>query len=532
VLSKLFERRGSPENPQTSLANPDTWLYAALGAQYSSAGVAVSEQSAMGLTAVFACINILSSAIGQLPCNLYRTSGGIKELDKSNPTFKLLRYEPNSEMTAFTFFQTMQAAAAGWGNAYALINWRRNGYPGELLPLSSATTAPRRVDGQLVYDIDRNGRRVTVLAKDIIHVKSMSYDGIIGLSPIRTQRELVGAGLAQQTFVNQFYANGATPSGALTFPGKIMDTEKLRNEWQLAHTGENRSKVAVLENGMKYEQISIDPVDAQYVDSTKMNATQVASIFRVPPHMINVLDRATWGNVESLGLEFVVHTLGSWFIAWQQELERKLFSPRERFGLEIRFDPRALMKGDHKSRAMYYKSGVVDGWMTRNEVRALEDMNPLEGLDEPLQPLNMMGVEDADDIAEATAEALEIANNAADAASDSESDPSADPEDLADSAARAAFNAVVTRLYLQEKRWMHEVLAGDWANVEPRRKIIEKYKEVSDHLVAMFGCNESKAQAFAKRRVFALVTLSTVKSAQDWINDAVSRKAEIEESFR
>jgi HK97 family phage portal protein len=518
VFSKLFERRASPENPKTSLADPDKWLYQALGGMPSSSGMAVSEQSAMGLTSVYACINILASALGQLPCNLYRERQNEKQIEKAHPVYDILRKNPNPDMTAFTFFQTMQASAAGWGNSYALILSRRNGSVGELWPLASATTTPKRVNGELVYEFERNGKRSSAPASEILHIKGLSGDGLVGWSPIKTQRELIGAGLAQQRFSGGFYANGATPSGVLSFPGKVQDSNKLREEWQASQTGENRGKVAVLEQGMKYEQISIDPVDADYVETSKMTAVQVASIFRVPPHMINVLDRATWGNVESLGLEFVVHTLGAWFIAWQQELERKLLTPREQAQLSIRFDPRALMRGDHKSRALYYKSAVNDGWMTRNEVRALEDLNPLEGLDKPLQPMNMIGANDPRPDLEPK-------------------DPDDDDEngdEQKDEAARAAFTAQVEKLYLREKEKLTLLLKRSH-HVSPEyfmQQVNQIYVSDARHIATMFGCKTDVSLRFKDRRVFALSGLFTIKSVQDWLDDEVSRRAEIEECFR
>jgi hypothetical protein len=221
------------------------------------------------------------------------------------------------------------------------------------------------------------------------------------MSPIELARENLGMALAAQDYGARFFANDAKPTGGwIEFPGSFKDSEAkkvFRESYQQAQSGANRGKVLVLENGMKFHEVGVTNKDAQFLELRKFQITDVARLFRVPPHMIGDLDRATFSNIEQQSLEFVMHTMTPWAERWEASIESELLLEGD--DIEVEFDFANLMRGDAASRASYYQSGIQNGWLTRNEARIAENLNPLEGLDEPLRPLNMVEESTAEDVA-------------------------------------------------------------------------------------------------------------------------------------
>ena len=212
------------------------------------------------------------------------------------------------------------------------------------------------------------------------------------MSPIELARENFGVALAAQSYGARFFANDAKPTGGwVEYPGSFKDKnakDVFRESFQAAQSGANRGKLLVLENGMKYHEVGVTNKDAQFLELRKFQITDVARVFRVPPHMIADLDRATFSNIEQQSLDFIMSTMTPWAERWEAAIEADLLFDEE--GLEVEFDFANLMRGDRAARAAYYHSGILDGWLTRNEARVAENMNPLDGLDEPLRPLNMV----------------------------------------------------------------------------------------------------------------------------------------------
>jgi hypothetical protein len=222
----------------------------------------------------------------------------------------------------------------------------------------------------------------------------------MGISPIELARENLGTALAAQGYGARFFANDAKPTGGwIEFPGSFKDSEAkkvFRESYQQAQSGSNRGKVLVLENGMKFHEVGVTNKDAQFLELRKFQITDVARLFRVPPHMIADLDRATFSNIEQQSLEFVMHTMTPWAERWEASIQSELLLESD--DIEIEFDFANLMRGDASSRSSYYQSGIQNGWLTRNEARIAENLNPIDGLDQPLRPLNMVEEDVAEDL--------------------------------------------------------------------------------------------------------------------------------------
>ena len=377
----------------------------------STSGKNVNERSAMQMTAVYACVRILSEAVAGLPLHLYRyNSEGGKEKAMDHPLYGLLHDEPNPEMTSFVFRETLMTHLLLWGNAYAQII--RNG-KGEILALYPLMPNRMQVDrnekGQLVYTYtrskdDANAKDcspVVLRPDDVLHIPGLGFDGLVGYSPIAMAKNAIGMAIACEEFGAKFFANGASPSGVLEHPGILKDPDKVRNSWNAAYGGSsNAHKVAVLEEGMKYTPISISPNEAQFLETRKFQINEIARIFRVPPHMVGDLDKSSFSNIEQQSLEFVKYTLDPWVIRWEQSLSRALFSKDEKRTLFFKFNVEGLLRGDYQSRMNGYAVGRQNGWMSANDIRELENLDriPAEaGGDLYLVNGNMLPLEKAGD---------------------------------------------------------------------------------------------------------------------------------------
>jgi HK97 family phage portal protein len=310
----------------------------------------------------------------------------------------------------------LQGHLALRGNAYNQIITNAKGEVVELMPLH-----PDRIrlellpSGEYRYRFtDRFGTESILPRGEVWHLRGLSSDGLMGMSPIELARENLGMALAAQDYGARFFANDAKPTGGwIEFPGSFKDSEAkkvFRESYQQAQSGANRGKVLVLENGMKFHEVGVTNKDAQFLELRKFQITDVARLFRVPPHMIGDLDRATFSNIEQQSLEFVMHTMTPWAERWEASIESELLLEGD--DIEVEFDFANLMRGDAASRASYYQSGIQNGWLTRNEARIAENLNPLEGLDEPLRPLNMVEESTAEDVALDTEQAEEPAQEA------------------------------------------------------------------------------------------------------------------------
>ena len=355
----------------------------------TTSGKPVNERTAMQTTAVYACVRILAEAVASLPLHVYEyQDDGGKKLVHDHPLYYLLHDEPNPEMTSFVFRETLMSHLLIWGNAYAQIIRDGAGRVLGLYPLLPDKMDVQRDDkGNIYYVYSRNSDEnpmfkeygnIKLKAEDVLHIPGLGFDGLIGYSPIAMAKNAVGMTLACEEYGASFFANGANPGGVLEHPGVLKDPSKVRESWNSVYRGVNNAhKIAVLEEGMKYQQIGIPPEEAQFLETRKFQINEIARLYRIPPHMVGDLDKSSFSNIEQQSLEFVKYTLDPWVIRWEQSLQRSLLLPGEKGRYFIKLNVDGLLRGDYQSRMNGYAVGRQNGWFSANDIREMENMNPI-----------------------------------------------------------------------------------------------------------------------------------------------------------
>lgn len=379
IFSRIFKSRGSPKN---SLPGDGYRPYVGR----TTSGNSVTQRSSMQLTAVYACVRVLSEGVASLPLVTYKEKkDGTKVRAVDHPLYYLLHDEPNPEMTSFSFRETLMMHLLLYGNAFAQII--RNG-KGDVVALYPLMPDRMKVDrdehGHIYYEYMKQQDEAatmktgTVILKpeDVLHIPGLGFDGLVGYSPIAMAKNAIGMASACEEYGASFFANGASPGAVLEHPGVLKDPEKVRTAWQEAYGGPHKAnRVAVLEEGMKFTPISINPQEAQFLETRKFQIEEIARIFRVPLHLIGDLDHATFSNIEEQSLEYVQYTLQPWLIRWEQAIQRSLFTPEEKKTMFCRFNVDGLLRGNYQSRMQGYSIGIANGFMSVNDVRALEQMD-------------------------------------------------------------------------------------------------------------------------------------------------------------
>ena len=385
IFSGLFKSRDKPQD-RTSGSNYAFFMGG------TTSGKAVTERSAMQMTAVYSCVRILSEAVAGLPLHLYKyTDSGGKAMALDHSLYRLLHDEPNPEMSSFVFRETLMTHLLLWGNAYAQII--RNGkneivalYP--LMP--NKMSVDRDENGRLYYTYYRGSDEaiknkefaVTLQPSDVLHIPGLGFDGLVGYSPIAMAKNAIGMAIACEEYGAKFFANGAAPGGVLEHPGTIKDPQRVRESWQSTFGGSgNANKIAVLEEGMKYTPIGISPEQAQFLETRKFQINEIARIFRVPPHMVGDLEKSSFSNIEQQSLEFVKYTLDPWVIRWEQSIQRSLLNSEEKKKYFAKFNVEGLLRGDYQSRMNGYAIGRQNGWMSANDIRELENLDRIPAED-------------------------------------------------------------------------------------------------------------------------------------------------------
>ena len=379
LFSNIFKARDKPKDRTT-------------GSNYSfffggtTSGKPVNEHTAMQMTAVYSCVRILAEAVAGLPLHLYKyTDSGGKEKALSHPLYFLLHDEPNPEMSSFVFRETLMTHLLLWGNAYAQIIRNGKGEVIALYPLMpNRMSVDRDSSGALYYTYTKysdeaptmKGMTVTLRPSDVFHIPGLGFDGLVGYSPIAMAKNAIGMAIACEEYGAKFFANGAAPGGVLEHPGTIKDPQKVRDSWNAAYQGSSNShRVAVLEEGMKYQSIGISPEQAQFLETRKFQINEIARIFRVPPHMVGDLEKSSFSNIEQQSLEFVKYTLDPWVIRWEQAISRSLLRPDEKKLYFAKFNLDGLLRGDYVSRMNGYATARQNGWMSANDIRELENLD-------------------------------------------------------------------------------------------------------------------------------------------------------------
>jgi HK97 family phage portal protein len=374
----------------------EEWARLQSGGVMAHTGVVVSPDSAMRYTTVMICVRVLAESVASLPCILYkRRADGGKDRASDHPLYNVLHNQANAWNTAFEYAEGTMGNLAMRGNGFALVERNSKGQTIGLIPLHPDPVEIKQArDWSPIYTVTLpDNTRKTLRPSEIHHIRGPFPKGYVGQSMISLARESIGLGLAAERFGANLYANGVKPSGVLEHPGRLGEVavNNLRDSFSGKYAGlENSSKPLVLEEGMKWTALSIDPTDAQFIETRKFQRSEIAGVFRVPAHLVNDLEKATFSNIEHSTLDFIIHSLRPWLVRWEQAINRDLLSDKDRKdGYYAEFLIDGLLRGDFKTRMEGYGLQIQNGIASPNEIRSRENLNPRDGGDEFWKPANM-----------------------------------------------------------------------------------------------------------------------------------------------
>ena len=370
ILSSLFKSRASPKN--SFWQNTHAFFFGP-----TPSGKTVNERTAMTTSAVYACVRVLAETIASLPLHVYQRTERGKEKAMDHNLYYLLHDEPNPEMTSFVFRETLMGHLLLWGNAYAQIIRDGRGKVIGLYPLlPNRMEVSRTEKGELYYRYQKEGREYLLRREEVLHIPGLSFDGLVGYSPIAMAKNSIGMALATEEYGSKLFANDARPSVVLEHPGILKDPAKIRDSWNKIYRGsENAHKVAVLEEGMQVKTLSMPPEQAQFLETRKFQIEEICRIFRVPPHLVANLERATFSNIESQSISFIDNTIVPWVARFEQAMQKALFFGGEKQQYLVKFNLNGRLRGDAQSRAAFYQTMRQNGIMSANDIRELESMN-------------------------------------------------------------------------------------------------------------------------------------------------------------
>lgn len=379
----MIAERRSIENPSTSLSHADEWLYEAFGAEKSQSGVRVNAETALRYAPWWRGITLVSNSVAKLPLYVYKRNGENKAVDDRHPAYGLLRFRCNQElMSARTFKQTIQAHAMSYGNGYAWI--RRNGdaAPQELIILNPFDVVPYRENGRLWYAVKVGDSYRRENPANVLHIRGLSPDGLVGYSVYQKARESLGEGMAAQNYGARFFRNSARPSVVIEVPGNLnadAQNEFIR-QWASMHSGiENSHRTAILTNGAKVNPFSVNPEQAQFYELRKLNLVDIANWIGVPVHMVGGEGRTAYASLEQENQSYLDNTLDPWLVCWEDECREKLLTEREKSQDThiVEFVRQALVRADIVARYTAYNIAIRGGWMNPDMVLAKENENPI-----------------------------------------------------------------------------------------------------------------------------------------------------------
>jgi HK97 family phage portal protein len=360
---------------------------------YPNANVMDTER-ALTLTAVWCAIRLLSESVSSLPISVFtRKPNGDKIEDTKNPIYNLVKFKPNSYQNKITFFEFIMLSICTDGNAYARIIRNNAGRPVELICLDPDNVEVVIKDYELFYQVNENG---VYDASDILHFKTITDDGVTGLSPIDQCAKALNWGVSLEEFGSTFFSNGAKPSSILQTDRALSDTalQRLKTSFNNNYGKlRNSNSTIVLEEGLTFKPISISPEQAQFLSSRQFSIEEVARIFNVPPHLLKDLSKSSFNNIEMQSQEFVTYTLMPYITRIEQEMNLKLFRTNELGKTFVEFNVNGLLRGDVKSRTESYKTAITNGYMSINEVRRKENLNGIKGGDKYFMQMNMTTID-------------------------------------------------------------------------------------------------------------------------------------------
>ena len=353
----------------------------------TNSGERVDEKSALQIATVYACVRLLAETVASLPLHLYKYTdkGDGKERAMDHPLYKILYRQPNPEMTSFSFRETLMTHLLLYGNAYSqIVRDGKNGILGLYPLLPENVEIDRAENGDLVYTYHaytdekpgEHDKDIVFRREEILHIPGLGFNGLVGFSPIAMMKNSLGTTLAVERYGSAFFKNGAQPAGVLEHPGVLKDPQKIRDNWMNAYGGAgNAHRVAVLEEGMAYKPISLPPEDSQFLSTREFGVEEICRIFRVPPHMVQDLKRATFNNIEHQSIDFVMHTIMPWLVRIEQAIVKDVLIEEEQDTYFPKFNVDGLMRGDYKSRMDGYAVGFSNGFLSPNDIRRLENMD-------------------------------------------------------------------------------------------------------------------------------------------------------------
>lgn len=388
IFDKLFSTR-SLENPAVPLSAESAYEEI-FGMQPTKS---VSPDLAMKLSAVYACVYVLSSSVAQLPLHVKCKSGDKVETVKDHPAYYLLHDSPNDWQTSYKLREYAQSSVLLYGNSYIHIVRNKNGEVVSLESLEPWKVQLLKNGSRYVYAYYGDDKTMSMSPDDILHIKSLGPSIKTGKSVIQTHAETIGLGLDARKFASGFFGGNARPAGILSVKTPLNSNawENFKKMWQTAQEKlrSEENKTILLPAELDYKALTVSPVDTELLSMMKLNRSEIAGIFNVPAHMINDLEKATFSNISEQTIQFIRFSVMPWVVNWEQELNRKIFTEAERkAGYFVKFNLAGIMRGTAGERAMFYHAAITDGWMSRNEARQLEDMNPVDGLDEMLVSVN------------------------------------------------------------------------------------------------------------------------------------------------
>jgi len=355
-------------------------------------GVNVNNHSALNITALYAGIRIISENVASFPKYIKKDTAEGWVNDKLHPAFSLINQRPNSYTNKFDFWNCIVTWLVGWGNAYAIIKWGAGGVPEALYQVHPACVRITLVKGRKWYNVQMIDPNLQWLSgtysdENMLHFMLLTLDGIKGENPIIRNAMALGKSIAQEKFASEFYEKGGQIKGIMETDGHLDDDTYLNWMKHYKNSAKNFD-VPLLEYGVKYKALSVDPVAAQLIQSEVLSIQDVARILNLPPHLLGELSHATYSNIEEQNTQFVQLSLRPTVKRLEDELESKLFLGRDAGLYSVKFSLDGLMRGNTQARSAYYHNAILDGYMTPNEVRTLEGMERQEGLDFFLRPLN------------------------------------------------------------------------------------------------------------------------------------------------
>lgn len=369
----------------------------------AESGVTVTPQTAINFVTAYACTRAIAETMASLPFPVYRrASKGGKERDDEHPVYQCLNVSPDGRLDAFAWREAQTAHLLQWGNAYNEIETFRNGQINLHILHPSLVTPYFDNKGNVWYKVyGQNGNNSDVPAWKMLHF-AMLGNGLRGYSPIELCRDALGLGISMQSYNNKFFANGASTSGILSHPGKLDPSaiDAIKKRFTENHAGKNAHQISVVQEGITYTPISISPEAAQLLASRVYQTQEICRIYRIDPSIIGEHSNSNWNNVEQQSLNFVQHCIRPFARRLESEINRKLFNSKEGCFAEHKLE--GLLRGDIATRYQSYNTGILAGFLNRNECREIENLNPFDGGDDFLQPLNMVAIgneepTDADD---------------------------------------------------------------------------------------------------------------------------------------